>query len=311
VRRLPAAQFVTAIALTVTFGPVIGSAEGIAWHETFEAALGSAQTSESPLMVFAFRGTSPAVRQMAAVTLVDEDVTAASRQFKCVALDVSREENEAAVRRLRLGPVEDAAGDTYGAYPVTVFLDHTGKEQFRRHGYLPPAAFASQLNKAHRLLKCLDVVAERPDDARAHRELGRAYMEMDIQQGDPYYEAVAKHLQQAIELDPDNVAGASFDARVDLAIFGIPDAPQESFSKLFELQTEAPESERRFEMQYYMAVAQYAMGHEKMAADILLPFHTNDANSRYFHNEWTAQALTLLYHIRRELKRPTGDQATP
>lgn len=308
--------------------------EGIVWHPTLEQALSSAQESHKPLVICAFNGQSPAYHQMVAGAFASPEAIAASRQFECFAVDASLRDNFDILQRLRLAPVEDATGDRHGVYPITAFLDHRGREQFRRHGYLTAAAFEAQLNKAHRLIQCTEAAAASPNDARAQRELGRAYMEMDMTKGDPYYEAVTQHLELAIRLDPDNATGANFDARVDLVIFGIPDAPEDSFRELFQLQAEAAGQDRRFEIQYYMAVAQCAIGNEKLlaaeaaldddqelseeqvakllapyyeaAAQILLPFHTDDRHSPYFGNEWTSQALTLLYQLRPELRENRG-----
>jgi len=345
-RRIAVELFLAGV-LGAAFAAGASQADGIVWHESFEEALGSAQTSHKPMVVCAFRGHSAAYKQMVAMTFASPEVIAASQQFECFALDITLPENEDLLGRLRLGPVEGEAlglgegevGDVYGAYPITVFLDHEGTEHFRRHGSLPPTAFAGQLNKAHRLIECLAGVADTPNRARAHRELGRAYMEMDIQEGDPYYKAVTRHLERAIELDPDNVTGANFDARVDLTIFRIPNAPEEAFARLFELQSDASAHERRFEIQYYLAVAQCAMGNAKLiaaeealgegqelseqqtaniprpffaaAAEMLMPFYTDDERSPYYGNEWTPEALALLYQLRPDLKQLTPHRAAP
>lgn len=305
------------------------AADRIAWHDSFESALQSAETSHKPLMVFAYRMDAPACQEMDRVTLGRADVVEAAQQFECVALDVSDEANEEVQHRLGVGPGRsENGGDTYSAYPITVFYDTNGEEQFRRHGFLPPAAFALQLTKAHRLIEGLRAIAEQPYDARRHRDLGRAYMELDIEEGDAYYEAAIAHLRRAIQLDPDNANGANFDARVDLIIFKLPASPSEGFEKLSAAQSEAPDSERRFEIWYYMAVAQWAMGQEKLAAaeealgnrrmsdeqaaeilapfcakaaEILMPFHTAEEDTPCYESQWAGPAVILLYAIRPEL----------
>ncbi len=322
----------SALLLLIALGvaaSIASAADQIAWHHSFESALQSAQTSHKPLMVFAYRMDAPACEQMDETTLGRADVVAAAGQFECVALDVADKANEDIERRLGLGPARSANGsDTYSAYPITVFYDSAGKEQFRRHGFLPPAAFAMQLNKAYRLIECLGAVAEQPYDARRHRELGRAYMELDIEKGDKYYEAAIAHLRRAIQLDPENTTGANFDARVDLIIFKLPTSPSEAFDKLAAAQREAPDGERRFEIRYYMAVAQWVMGQERLAAaqaaaggetlsdaaaakilapfsakaaELLMPFHTAEKGTPYYESEWAAPALILLYAIRPDL----------
>ena len=280
-------------------------------------------------MVFAYRMDAPACQEMNDVTLGRADVVEAAQQFECVALDVADEGTEDIQQRLGVAPGRSENGaDRYSAYPITIFCDTDGEEQFRRHGFLPPAAFAVQLTRAHRLIECLHAVGEQPYDARRHRDLGRAYMELDIEEGDAYYQATIAHLRRAIQLDPDNATGANFDARVDLIIFALPSSPSEAFNNLSAAQREMPESERRFEIRYYMAVAQWAMAQEKVgaaeeatggrglseeqaaeiarpfstkAADLLMPFHTAEEGTPCYESEWAAPALILLYTIRPEL----------
>ena len=120
---------------------------------------------------------------------------------------------------------------------------------------------------------------------------------------DMKFEAALLVMHQIVELDPDNTAGANYNARVDLAIFKLPDDPQKAFVDLFQLQTEDPERSRRFEIQYYMAVAQFASGDQQSALQLLESFETADRDSPYFNSKWTALALAMLKYIREDIAR--------
>jgi len=318
------------LVLAVTAG--VSGADGIVWHESFDSALHSAQTSQKPILVFAYVIDSPTYEQMAEITLVHEDVVSASQQFECVAVNVSDQATDDVQRRLSLGPVRDESGGVHGSYPITAFLDPSGREQFRKHGFMPPGAFAGQLARAHHLIACLNAVAQQPRDARLHRGLGRAYMELEISPGDKYYDAAIAHLRRAIQLDPDNATGAKLDAQIDLAIFSVPENPSNASMTLAALKDQVADGPRRFEVQYYLAVAQCAMGSEKVAAqeaatgqelsepaaaavlkpyyaaavNLLMPFRTDDTDSPYYQSEWAEPALILLYALRPDLNPTDG-----
>lgn len=292
-----------------------GFAAEVAWHESFQQALAAAQASGKPILVFVHMGEMDrggtdeqaldAYAQMARVTLTDANVVEATRDFECFELDLRNRANDALRDQLRVGPVVDTAGHEVavtGIYPVSLFLDSTGTEQFRMHGYFPPVAYVVQLRRARELISCLGVVKEKPDDPVAHRNLGRIYMEMFTEADDKFYRAAVEHLERAIALDPNNTTGANYNARVDLAILRLPDDPEKAFVELFQLQTEDPERTRRFEIQYYMGVAQYAAGNAAAAVQLLESFETADRNSPYFDNEYTPLALALLKVARQELR---------
>ncbi len=282
----------------------------IPWLPDLDAALHAAGESGKPIMVFVHvgamdRGTRgnpdwvDGYHQMATETLVDEFVVEAAQRFECLELDLRKRSNDASRDKLRVGAVRDPNDrDLTGLYPITLFLDQSGDESFRLHGYLPPLAYAVQLKKADQLIGYQGQLALTPDDPVVRRNLGRTYMEMYAEPGDSFHLAALDNLERAIALDPDNETGANYDARVDLAIFRLPDDPEAAFTKLFQLQAEDPDRERRFEIQYYMAVSQYAISNPQMATQILASFETKDRESPYYSNEWTAQALGLLAHIR-------------
>ncbi len=297
-----------AAALTVLFVCSAASAARMPWHESFDVALDMARESQKPILVFVHlgpvdskegRAPDPQYEQMVSATLVDEIVVNAASAFECVELDLRKRSSDEARDRLHVAPARDEnTGALTGVYPITLFLDRTGKESFRLHGYLPPAAYALQLTKAVLVIKYQEDVARAPEDAVARRNLGRICMEMFAEDTDEFYEAAITNLELAVALDPDNQTGANYDARVDLAIMHLPDDLEAGFAVLFQLQSEDTERTRRFEIQYYMGVAQYALENAPAAIQILQSFETADRDSPYFDNEWTALALALLKHIR-------------
>ncbi len=299
------------------------SAAEIDWHKSFEKGLEAAGDSGKPILVFVYISGSETGhvgerreislpgsessrhqqqldrRRMLEETLTDPGVVNAAEAFEPVLLDLRLKANDSARERLKVSPVVSGSGERVGVYPITLFLDSNGDELFRRHGYLPANGYELQLERAATLFEKLDEIVEDPDDPVLRRELGRAYMEMDFSKGDPFYEAAVRHLEKAIELDPDNATGAKFDARVDLAILRLPDNPEEALGKLFQLQSEDEDGNRRLEIQYYMAVAQYVLEDYEAAMQILSRFETPNKDSRYYDSPWTPQALGLLQYLRR------------
>ncbi|MCD6361781.1 MAG: hypothetical protein J7M38_13075, partial [Armatimonadetes bacterium] len=283
--RMPVRPALLALAAVMLGGGVCQAAK-VAWRDNFEDALKHAREADKPILVFVHMGpmdrsADPADRgldayeQMATETFTDPNVVAATEMFECFELDLRRRENDQLRDKLRVAPVVDMATGqptVTGIYPITLFLDSSGAERFRLHGYLPPIAYVIQLKNARTLIECQRAVERHPDDPVARRNLGRIYMEMYTEPGDKFYQAALENLEKAIKLDPDNATGANYDARVDLTIFHLPDDPQKAFNELFQLQTE--DVGRRFEIQYYMGVAQYAAGNSQAAIQLLSSFET-------------------------------------
>lgn len=308
-----------ATVLIVAAGP---AAAKINWHDSYESALEAAEKSGKPVFVFVYlsdqgqfsgpreeirlnQRSHPGsqrridVRQMLEQTLSDPEVMEAAKQFEPVKLDLCDPANDTARRELRVSPGVDPSTSTrVGMYPITVFVDPEGEELFRRHGSMPAVGYAAQLNQAAELHSRRNAVLEDPRDPVKRRELGRAYMEMDPTPEDRIYDAAVEHLEAAIRLDPENETGANFDARVDLAILSIPESPENSVAKLFQLQSEDDDGHRKLEIQYYMAVAHLVLEDYDAARKLLREFETDDRRSPYWDSPWTPQALGLLEYIK-------------
>ena len=306
--------------LTATAGP---AAARIDWHDSYSAALEAAEQSGKPIFAFVYLSDQPGqfagpreeirleerthpgsgrpldLKRMLNQTLSDPAVTAAAKQFEAVKLDLRDPTNDDARRRLKVSPGVDPSSETRVAmYPITVFLDSTGTELFRRHGTMAAVGYAAQLDRAAQLNEKRDAVLDDPRDPVKRRELGRAYMEMDPTPEDRIYDAAVEHLEAAIRFDPGNETGANFDARVDLAILSIPKSAEEAVSKLFQLQGEDEDGHRKLEIQYYMAVAHFVSEDYASARKLLREFQTEDKHSPYWDSPWTPQALGLLQYIK-------------
>ena len=312
VRVRRAITLAVAIAALCLCAASMADAAHARWHRSFEDALAAAADSGKPIVVFAYISQPGGAYDFAHdgmlhETLVDEGVVAALQAFEPVLFDVRAPGNEAARRRLRVSPVVTTATgvvdvERVASYPITLFLDRRGDELFRRHGYLPPDGYRMQLQRSATLFEKRRAVTDQPDSAVARRELGRAYMEMDFAPDDAFYQAAVENLERALALDPNNLTGAKFDARVDLTILYLPDDPEQALTDLRGLQAEDAEGDRRFEIQYFTAVAQYVLEDMPGAIRTLERFETHDRASPWFDSPWTPQALGLLDHIRERVE---------
>jgi len=302
------AHTVPAVFAAALLAAAVAGAAQARWHDGLDAGLRAAATSHKPIAVFAFISQPGGIYDsahdyMLHQTLVDQQVVETLGRFEAVRLDIRQPANDAARRRLGISPVRTEGtgvieAERIGVYPVTLFLDERGQELCRRHGYLPPAAYAAELTRAANLFDAMKATSANPTDAVARRNLGRAYMEMEFTPEDPFYQAAVENLERAIELDPENAAGAKYDASVDLTILRLPDDPQQALTDLRALQAQEPEGDRRFELQYYIAVAQYVLEDIPGAIKTLERFETDRRDSPWFDSPWTPDGLGLLDHLR-------------
>lgn len=317
--RITPALMAVMLGVLVTAGAVC--AGQIDWHDGFEEAMAAAEQSGKPVFAFVYlgdevnrpsgpreqiqvrrqgsrsSGTRLNVEEMLDDILHDQQVVAAARNFEAVKIDLCEPQSDAARRQLNVSP-GIAENTRVGMYPITVFLEPSGQELFRRHGCMPAIGYASQLDTAYDLHRKKQAAEADPRDPVKRRELGRAYMEMDPTPDDRIYRAAVENLEAAIRLDPDNSTGANFDARVDLAILSIPQSEEDALQKLFQLQSEDTGGHRKIEIQYYMAVAHFVNEDYASAKKLLREFETNDRKSPYYDSPWTPQALGLLEYIK-------------
>ncbi|MFW5867397.1 MAG: hypothetical protein ACOCX2_06245 [Armatimonadota bacterium] len=312
-----------AVAAALLIATVMPADAGINWHDGYEAARAAAERSEKPILVFVYlseqgdefsgprqeirvdredrpgSGQRLDVQHMLEQTLADPDVIAAAKRFEPVKLDLVDPANDEARRDLRVSPGVDVTTDTRAAmYPLTVFLDSTGQELFRRPGSMPALGYAALLGQAERLHNARNAVLDDPRDPIKRRELGRAYMEMDPTPDDRIYQAAVEHLEAAIRIDPDNETGANFDAQVDLAILSIPETPADAVDTLSQLQRQDTDGHRTLEIKYYMGVAHVVDEDYAAARKLLREFETEDRDSPYWDSPWTPQALGLLEYVK-------------
>ncbi len=293
----------------------------IDWHDGLDDALAAAEESGKPIFAFVYlgdevssqsgprerirvRGGDESGRRLNVERMLDDilrapEVISAAENFESVKIDLCRPESDDARRKLKVSPAVDESTSTrVGMYPITVFLEPSGQELFRRHGCMPAIGYAAQLGTARDLHEMKSAAEADPRDPVKRRQLGRAYMEMDPTPDDRIYQAAVENLEAAIRLDPDNETGAAYDARVDLAILSIPESPEQAIPKLFQLQSQDTDGGRKIEIQYYMAVAHFVMEDYGSAKRLLTEFETDNRESPYWDSPWTPQALGLLEHIK-------------
>ena len=124
------------IALLIGALVTVGSADGIAWHESVEASLAAAaETGKPVLMVFNSGGDCGWCVQMGAETLVAPEVTALAASFEAVQIN-GLQRDDLATKYLVAG------------YPTVVFLAPGGEVIEKVSGYLPPEMFTEVMRGA-------------------------------------------------------------------------------------------------------------------------------------------------------------------
>lgn len=274
------------------------------WHTRWEAAQAAAQTSGKFLLAYVYHPSHAACVEMDRSTFQDSRVIAAIKNFEFLALNSTTAAARSFGDKYRVGVrsnVDKGLEMDFAAVPAYLFLDASGREYFRSFGYYPPPAFLTllqQVTQVINLTRQLDTQATNP---RLLADLGHLYLEMERSElGRPL-------LEQAVKLDPENRTGALADAELDLTILSIPDDPLAAFSRLMRHHFTYPQSTRRLEIKYYMAVAQLAGERVEAAERILMDFAaippSDDPQSDY-RNPWTVRADLLLKQLREPAPAP-------
>ena len=130
------------------------------------------------------------------------------------------------------------------------------------------------------------------EQARAYARLGHICLELEL------YEEAKKHLERVLELDPSNKAGAKADAELDLTIISVPDAPAKAGRALESYLNDHPNSTRRTEVRYFLAVAQYIAGDHSRAIRILEQIAGMREPDSEQERRWIEHAAVLLQQLR-------------
>jgi len=290
-------------------GPALAAATGETnlWYENWEEANAQAQQSGKPVYVYVWeyprmspddwtrvREHNPCY-QMSQSTLTDQQVKRMLRDYVLCALEVHVPPNRQFIHKHAPGLLPDADEEQAGfsAYrlPFHLFFDSSGKKVFQVYGYIPAQWFVQTLEAVQLLIKGQGAENDKLKQARAYARLGHICLELEI------YEEAKKHLERTRKLDPDNKTGAKADAELDLTIISIPDAPAKAGRALESYLDDHPNSARRTEVRYFLAVAQYLVGDESRAIRILEQIERIREPSSEQEKRWIEYAAILLQQL--------------
>ena len=248
------------------------------WSIDPDAALAQAKAAGRPVYLYIWAKYNPACMYMADTVLADDAVMAQLQNFELVALDADNRANFPFFDRYKIpyvrvtGPNNDPVPYEAGLqvkggarFPTNLFLDSQGQEVYRKFGAegsvdpksgLPTpygaSAFAARLVQVRQVVKAWDNVRHNPTSAAAEAQLGHLYAQLQV------LDEAKKHLQKALDLDPQNQSGLRGDIDLDLLIMGIPADPEGSLPKLRGWQKQYATNPRQLEVVYYEAVAEVA-----------------------------------------------------
>jgi tetratricopeptide (TPR) repeat protein len=309
------------------------------WSIDPDAALAKAKATGRPVYIYVWAKYNPACMYMADTVLADDAVMAQLQNFELVALDGDNRANfpffdRYKIRYVRvLGPTNEPvpyeAGlqVTGGArFPTNLFLDSQGQEVYRDAGVAatpdpltgqpsPNGArvFATRLLQVQEVVKAWDNVRHNPTSAAAEVQLGHLYAQLEV------LPEAKKHLQKALDMDPQNQTGLRADINLDLLIMGIPADPAGSLNALQAWQKQYPTHPRQLEAVFYEAVAEVARARALVdtgadasarrannrlvvagydaALALLDPFYKAKKDSPLRQSEWYKPALGLIADI--------------
>ncbi len=286
------------------------AAEPNVWHESWEAALAAAQESGKPVYVYIWQRRSlPAedwqetkehdsCEKMNRLTLINPQVKQMLRNYVLCALDVNHPANHGFIRQYQASLLPDADHDLESAtlylLPVHLFFNAGGRKAFEIHDYIPAAKFVDVLDTVKLLIAAQNAPEEELKQAGAYARLGHICLELQL------YGDAKKSLNLAIELDPENRAGARADAELDLTIMALPDQPSQGYRDLASYLNTYPDSKRQVEVKYFMAVAKYVDGDEGQAMHILEDIANIRTPVSPEEERWINYAAVLLYQLRHE-----------
>lgn len=241
-------------------------------HGDWASAQAAARQSNKLILAYIYERGREACTAMEDMTLGRPEVVQALRSYEFLALNGDSQQSREFCEHYHVGtrwnPKEDKQdGQTaFAAVPAYLILDANGNEYYRMYGFFAPDVFLQVLGQVGKLIEYRSGLAQRPQDARLHADLGRLYLEMERP------ELARPLLEAAIKLDPGNDSGARASAELDLAILSIPDDPLLAARHLIAYEFNHPETNRNLEIQYYLAVAYLAGGKAEQSEKILLDF---------------------------------------
>jgi thioredoxin-like negative regulator of GroEL len=181
--------------------PDASAQTGIAWMDgSFDQVLARARDEQKPVMLDFYATWCSPCKKLERETFQDPDVTSfTSEQLVCARRNAERDDGLELARRFMVLN-----------YPTVILLNPDGTEIDRHVGYLPPTDYLALLQNYLAGINTLDDyqrrVAESPDDAELHLELGTKLSHRLMGDEAEY------HLQRVTELDPANESGLAVEA---------------------------------------------------------------------------------------------------
>jgi len=232
---------------------------------------------------------------MSQSTLTNRQVNRMLRDYVLCALEVHVSAHRQFIHKHAPGLLPDAdeeqAGFSTYRLPFHLFFDSSGKKVFQVYGYIPAQWFVQTLEAVQLLIRGRGAENDKLKQARAYARLGHICLELEI------YEEAKKYLERTLELDPDNKTGAKADAELDLTIISIPDAPAKACRALESYLDDHPNSARRTEVRYFLAVAQYLAGNRSGAIRILEQIAGIREPGSEQERRWIEHATVLLQQL--------------
>jgi len=290
-------------------GPTLAAATGQTnlWYENWEEASAQAQKSGKPVYVYVWEyprmsrddwakvSKHNPCYQMGQLTLTDQQVKRMLRDYVHCALEIHIPLSRQFMREHAPGLLPDAdekqAGFSAYRLPFHLFFDSSGQKVFQIYGYIPTQWFVQILEAVQLLIKGQSAENDKLKQARAYARLGHICLELEL------YEEARKHLEHTLKLDPDNKTGAQADAKLDLAIISIPDAPAKASRALESYLDDHPHSARRTEVRYFLAVAQYLADNHSDAIRILEQIADIREPGSKQERRWVEYAAILLQQL--------------
>ena len=278
----------------------VSRAADIKWYTRVEDAQAASAQSGKTVYLFIFAPAQKACQLMRTQTLNNPGVAAfLSANFECCAVDSLLAFNKAVVDRYAWSVSKDQTGKVrFGSMPAHVFVNPQGLPYYTFWGYTPPEGFLVQLGQAKQIVASKQAIDARPEDARAHAELGHVLLAVED------FDDARKQLARAIELDPKNEAGAFEDATLDLTILSIVEDAAKAAQDLSRFIKDHPKSARLLEATYWLAVCLYSQDTPaslRQALDALEPFRKLGVNDPLYRSRWAVEADKLERNIRTQL----------
>jgi len=281
------------------------------WSTAPEQVLAYSQETARPVYVYIWAKYHPGCISMAGQTLPHPQVAAQLADFNLLALDAHNRGNftffdKYKIPYYRFGsllvgdeqPQEDEPRVMVAPrWPTNLFLDAHGNEVFRYYGFVPPERFAGMLGQIRELVQQREALRQEPESAAAAARVGHLYTRLQV------YREAQKHLQLALQLDPENVTGVHADVTLDLTIMSIPEDPAATSRTLREWQRDNPGHPRHLEALYFEAVAQVADDHYEAAERLLSRFEQAAPGSPEYDSPWYLPARQLLHSIRTQVQQ--------